>query len=150
LPFSASALFFDGLFGCCLLGFFSFSPLPQHGLFCDCNNRKTMTTKTKACTMFANYFVCVITKNCRFVFATILRAWVQPEVICGRTMAGVCVVEVAWLFGYLWLQVWVVCNCNSKVSCDCKKRHAQCFRFNYFSVLSLQKKMVILWLQKKA
>jgi hypothetical protein len=47
---------------------------------------KTVTTKTKACTVFANYFVCVITKKCRLfgikiakkpeqcVFATILRA----------------------------------------------------------------------------
>jgi hypothetical protein len=35
------------------------------------------------------------------VFATILRACWQPEVICGCTMARVCVVEVAWLFGYL-------------------------------------------------
>jgi hypothetical protein len=87
-------------------------------LFCVCHYKKLQ----------------VIFINCKkkpeqCVFATILRAWLQPEVICGCTMAGVFVVEVVWLFGYLWLQIWVMCNCNSRVSCDCKKRHAQCFCF---------------------
>jgi hypothetical protein len=69
------------------LGFFSFSPLAQHGLFCDCNNVKTVTTKAKACTVFANYFhVCHYKKQLQViwyklqkkpeqcVFATVLRA----------------------------------------------------------------------------
>jgi hypothetical protein len=49
------------------------------------SNGKTVNTKTKACTVFANYFACVI--------ATRIYLWLRRGCIC--------VVEVAWLFVYL-------------------------------------------------
>jgi hypothetical protein len=45
------------------------------------------------------------------VFAAILRAWLQPEVICGCNMT-VSVLKTTCLFCYLWLQAWIVCVCN--------------------------------------
>jgi hypothetical protein len=64
-----------------------------------------------------NYFMCVIAKTVgyfmiakkelnQFVIATILRVWLQPEVICGCIMT-----ESVWLklLGYL-----VIYDCKSK------------------------------------
>jgi hypothetical protein len=76
-----------------------------------------------------NYFLCVIAKtagyyyDCRkkelnqCVFATILRAWLQPEVICGcKTWLCLCGWKATWLFG-IWLQAWVVCDCKNYFVC---------------------------------
>jgi hypothetical protein len=38
------------------------------------------------------------------VVATILRVWLQPEVICGCNMTESVWLKATWLFGYLWLQ----------------------------------------------
>jgi hypothetical protein len=69
-----------------------------------------------------NYFVCVIAKtvgyfviakkNWTSVFATIFRAWLQPEKLSVVAKPDcVCVVGATWLFGE-WLQAWVVCDCK--------------------------------------
>jgi hypothetical protein len=81
----------------------------QQKVRCDC--------KTKSMhSVFATYFVCVITNTAGYfmiekslnqcVFATILRAWLQPEVNCGCNMT----VSV-WLklLGYL-----VIYDCKSE------------------------------------
>jgi hypothetical protein len=47
----------------------------------------------------AGYFI-IEKRPEQCVFATILRALLQPEVICGCNMT-LCVVKATWLFGYL-------------------------------------------------
>jgi hypothetical protein len=38
------------------------------------------------------------------VIATQSYLWLQHDCVC--------VVKATWLFSYLWLQAWIVCDCN--------------------------------------
>jgi hypothetical protein len=47
------------------------------------------------------------------VIATILRACLQPGVMCGcKIWLCLCGWKATWLFG-IWLQAWVVCDCKT-------------------------------------
>jgi hypothetical protein len=106
----------------------------QQQVHCDC--------KKPWIVCLCNYFVCVIANIvmvilwlqkkdwtvcvCNYVVC----AWLQPEAIYGCNMT-VCVVKTTWLFGYLWLQAWVVCDCNSRFVVIANKSMHSVFE-NYF------------------
>jgi hypothetical protein len=70
----------------------------SHGTFCDCKKRLNSVCLQLFC-------VCVI--------ATQTYLWLQHDCVC--------VVKATWLFGYLWLQAWVVCDCKSRFVVIAKK-----------------------------
>jgi hypothetical protein len=88
----------------------------QAWVVCDCNCRFVVIANKSMHSVFENYFVCDC-KHCwlfydckkkpeQCAFATILRVWLQPEVICACNMT-----VSMWLklFGYL-----VIYDCKPK------------------------------------
>jgi hypothetical protein len=80
---------------------------------CDCNSRFVV---------IVNYFVCVIINTTGY-FMIVKKDWIVcvcnyfAYVIATRSYLWlqhdcVCMVKATWLFGYLWLQAWVVCDSN--------------------------------------
>jgi hypothetical protein len=77
--------------------------------FCDCKLFLCVSLQTVLVILWlqknlepvcdCNYFACVI--------ATRSYLWLHHD--------WVCVVKATWLFGYLWLQAWVVCDCKQQV-----------------------------------
>jgi hypothetical protein len=87
--------------------------------------RKWLQKLFKVCDCKNFWFISVTAKKKKkelnqCVIATIWRAWLQPGVMCGCKKIWLCLCgwKTTWLFG-IWLQVWVVCDCKTKV-CDCK------------------------------
>jgi hypothetical protein len=100
----------------------------------------------------------------QWVFATILCAWLQPEVICGcKTLLCLCGWEATWLFG-IWLQkknwtsVWLqlfcvrdcktwLCPCGSKLLgylvYDCKKKNWTSVWLQLFCVRDCNQKLSV-------
>jgi hypothetical protein len=71
-----------------------------------------------------NYFACVL--------ATRSYLWLQNLTVFVWLKAS-------WLFG-IWLQAWVVCDCNSRVVCDCEKLFCVCHCKHSWLFLDCKKK----------
>jgi hypothetical protein len=96
-------------------------------LFCDW--KKSMHN-----VLFCNYFMCVIANtdgNFMIAKKSLNSMWLQLFCVCGWNMTVSVWLKLLGYFGYLWLEAWIVCDCNSRFVVIAKRNWTVCL-YNYF------------------